>query len=384
MYKRRMQETLLYAHTKFPVITLTGPRQSGKTTLVKETFPEKKYISLEDLDNREFAFTDPRGFLQIYGEGSIIDEVQHAPNLFSYIQSYVDTHKRMGSFILTGSQHFLLLEKITQSLAGRTCVLQLLPLSLQELHPSPMASPFEVISKGFYPGLYEYDISPSFFYKSYLNTYVERDVRMLKNIKDLSTFKTFLYLCAGRIGQLLNMSSLGNDCGIDQETVKSWLSILEASYILFLLRPHHTNFNKRLIKQPKLYFYDTGLASYLLGIETAEDLMKHFARGPLFENYVALELIKKRYNNGKESNLFFWRDYTGHEVDFLIDCYTHLFPIEVKSAQTIVSSFFDGLIYWQKQAPEKKGCIIYAGTQEQSRSQISILPWNKVDSLEAL
>ena len=379
MYKRIMQKILLYACEKFPVITLTGPRQSGKTTLVKTTFPEKKYVSMEDMEDRDFAQNDPKGFLKTYENGAIIDEIQYVPNLFSYIQTHVDSTQKMGEFILTGSQQFLLIEKITQSLAGRSCVLQLLPLCIDELSPPMDASPFEYIFKGFYPGLYDRDINASLFYKSYMNTYIERDVRTLKNIKDLSKFKTFLQICAGRIGQLLNMSSLGNDCGTDQETVKSWLSILETSYILFLLRPHHANFNKRLTKQPKLYFFDTGLASYLLGLDTSQDLLKHFARGPLFENYVALELIKQRYNQGKESNLFFWRDHTGHEVDFIIDKHTRLIPLEAKSSQTSSSSFFKDIIYWQALAKEDKGYLVYAGIKEHLGSQISVLPWNKIN-----
>ncbi len=381
MYKRITQKVLLYASGKFPVITVTGPRQSGKTTLVRETFSEKKYVSLEDLDEREFAINDPRGFLKTYKGGTIIDEIQYAPNLFSYLQSHVDSSKVMAEFILTGSQHFLLIEKVTQSLAGRSCILQLLPLCIEELLPPPTASPFDFIYKGFYPALYQHSIDPSLFYKSYINTYVERDVRSLKNIKNLSLFKTFLHLCAGRIGQLLNLSSLGADCGIDQETVKSWLSLLETSYILFLLRPHHTNFNKRVTKQPKLYFYDTGLVSHLLGIETEEDLLRNYARGSLFENYVALELIKQRYNLGKESNLFFWRDHTGHEVDFIIEKPPQLIPIEAKSAQTLSSSFFEGLIYWQKIAKEDIGYLIYAGEKEKIQSKNIVLPWNKVASI---
>lgn len=383
MFKRTLENILREVSQKFPVITLTGPRQSGKTTLIKSTFSNYAYVSLEDIDNRQFAIEDPRGFLATYKNGVIIDEAQNAPQLFSYIQTHVDQSQKMGEFILTGSQQLLLAEKISQSLAGRACVLQLLPCSAGELSIDSSANLWDVLQKGFYPAIYDRSIEPTQYYKSYVNTYIERDVRSLSGIKDLSKFKTFLQLCAGRVGQLLNMSSLGGDCGIDQATVKSWISILEASYLVFLTRPHHQNFSKRLMKQPKLYFYDTGLLSYLLGIESPKELEIHFARGALFENYVALELLKERYHHGKEANLFFWRDHHGHEVDFICEQSSLLKAIEVKSSQTITSDFFKGLHYWKNLAGEKNPCfLVYAGNESQNRSDASVLPWTKVKTIQ--
>lgn len=381
MYRRDLTDILKYVSTKFPVVTLTGPRQSGKTTLVKEIFPDKKYITLEDFDTRNFATNDPRGFLNHCQGGAIIDEVQYVPTLFSYIQTHVDTSKIMGEFILTGSQHFLLTEKISQSLAGRTAILELLPCSISELPHSATKNLYELIWQGFYPGVHAQSIDPNIFYKSYLNTYVERDVRSITAIQDVSKFRTFLQLCAGRVGQVINMASIGNDCGIDQKTVRSWLSILETSYILFLLKPHHKNFNKRVIKQPKLYFYDTGLVAYLLGIESWQDITRHFARGALFENYVAIELIKKRFNQGREKNLYFWRDSHGVEVDFLLEVSSTLIPIEVKSSETLDVSLFKGIYHWQKFSGISTGYLIYAGSETQKRSNLQILPWYEISKI---
>jgi predicted AAA+ superfamily ATPase len=378
MFERLLYKTLLYASQKFPVVTLTGPRQSGKTTLVKTTFPDKDYVSLENIDTRLFAAEDPKGFLNQFKNGIIIDEAQHAPDLFSYIQTHVDHHKKMGEFILTGSQNILLSGKVSQSLAGRSAVLQLLPCTVSELKRKDDISPYSVIFKGFYPAVYDRDIDPTFYYKSYVNTYVERDLRSLINIKDLAKFRLFLQLCAGRTGQLINMSALGNECGVDHQTVAAWLSILEASYIIFLLKPHHKNFNKRLVKQPKLYFYDTGLACYLLGIESEKGASTHYAYGALFENYVMLELMKHRFNQGKDSNIYFWRDHHGKEIDCIIDYGIHLTAIEIKSAQTITSSFFDGLKYWSDLTEQKSCFLVYGGKEEQQRSLTHVLPWSNV------
>lgn len=381
MFDRHLKTTLLYAAQKFPVITLTGPRQSGKTTLVRSVFGNKGYVSLEDIDTRFFAKQDPRAFLASFPEGVIIDEAQHVPELFSYIQTRVDQNRVMGEFILTGSQNILLSQGIAQSLAGRAAILQLLPCTVDELNIAE-TDPYKVIFKGFYPAVYDRHIDPTFYYKSYVNTYVERDVRSLLNVKDLSKFHLFLQLCAGRIGQLLNASSLGAECGVNHLTVRSWLSILEASYILFLLRPHHKNFNKRLTKQPKIYFYDTGLAAYLLGVTNAETLRQHYARGSIFENYVATELIKARVNEGYESNLYFWRDNHGKEVDFIVDRGTGLEAIEVKSGQTLNDAFFTGLHYWSHLSPESGRHLIYGGNQRQGRSDgTSVWPWRQTDKL---
>jgi predicted AAA+ superfamily ATPase len=380
MFDRKLKEHLAYAAKKFPVVTLTGPRQSGKTTLVKHLFPNKSYVTLEDVDQRFFAKEDPRSFLKNFPHGAIIDEVQHVPDLFSYIQTRVDNNQVMGEFILTGSQNILLSQNISQTLAGRTAVLQLLPCTTEELNWRG-EDPYHLFFKGFYPAVHDRDIDPAVYYKSYVNTYVEKDVRNIINVKDLSKFHLFLQLCAGRIGQLFNASAIGSECGINHVTVKSWISILEASYVLFLLKPHHQNFNKRLTKQPKLYFYDTGLAAYLLGIESSEILSRHFVRGPIFENYVASELIKFRFNKGMESNIYFWRDHHGREVDFVIDKGTRLDAIEVKSAATITKSFFEGLNYWNSLSPDSHQYLIYGGEMHQDRSQIKVLPWKSAQQV---
>lgn len=376
MFERKLKEKLVYASKKFPVLTVMGPRQSGKTTLIQMTFPEKDYVSLEDLDNRSFALTDPKSFLNMYPHGAIIDEAQHAPDLFSYIQTRVDKNKVMGEFILTGSQNLLLSEKISQSLAGRTAILQLLPCQKVEC-AQESKNLYDLIFKGFYPAIYDRDIDPVLYYRSYLNTYVERDLKLMINIKDLSKFHLFLKLCAGRIGQLLNLSSLGNECGINDMTVRSWLSILEESYVLFLLKPHHMNFNKRLTKQPKIYFYDTGLACHLLSIESSKNLETHYIRGAIFENYVAIELLKERFNRGLDSNLYFWRDHNGKEIDFIIDRGSVLQAIEVKSSTTITDSFFKGLKYWHSLDELKNNdlFLVYGGDQVQKRGDIHIYPW---------
>ena len=311
MLKRRLARQVQQLAKKFPVVAITGPRQSGKTTLAKALFSDLPYVSLEDPDTRQYAIQDPRDFLQQYDQGAVIDEAQHAPDLFSYLQTHVDKSQENGRFILTGSQNFLLLEKINQSLAGRVAINKLLPLSLHELQTNKIAltTPEESIFRGFYPRLYtDKTLLPTEWYPNYIQTYLERDVRQIKNILDLSQFQLFLKMCASRVGQLLNLSSLANDCGINHNTAKSWIGLLEASYIIFLQRPYYQNFSKRLVKMPKLYFYDTGVACSLLGIREVEQVNTHFAKGALFENLIILELLKHRYNQGLENNLYFWRD----------------------------------------------------------------------------
>jgi len=375
--KRDLSESISKIALQFPVIIITGPRQSGKTTLVQNIFPEKAYISLEDLDTREFAEQDPRGFLSQYQDGAILDEVQRVPQLFSYIQGVVDKNQKMGEWILTGSQHFLLMESVSQSLAGRAAVLQLLPFSCKEIGYS--GDPFQLIIEGFYPKVRMQKVNFNQWYKNYMKTYIERDVRSLKNISNLSKFQLFLKLCAGRIGQLLNMSSLGSECGIDNTTVRSWLSILEASFVLFLLNPYHKNFNKRLVKQPKLYFYDTGLASYLLGIKNVEEFNLHFAKGALFENFVITEILKANLNAGEEANIFFWRDNHGHEIDLVLEKSNSLMPIEIKSGKTIQNNFFDGLNYWEK-LTNQTGYLVCASDSDQARKH-KIISWKNAHSL---
>lgn len=341
MFKRTLDPKLLALSKKFQVITLTGPRQSGKTTLVRTTFPNLPYVSLEEPDIRQIALSDPRGFLANYPEGAVLDEVQHVPELFSYIQSLVDGDRDI-QFVLTGSSNFLLMEKISQTLAGRTAILHLLPFSMAEL--SPNIPPFDryesLIFKGQYPRIYDRDIAPTDFYPSYIQTYVEKDVRMMKNIGDMNTFIRFVQLCAGRTGQLLNYACLASDAGISPNTAKAWLSILESSYIVYQLSPYHRNFNKRIMKSSKLYFYDTGVACSLLGIKDEDQVALHYMKGALFENLVINEYIKRSIHRGEKPEIYFWQDSQGKGIDCLLVDRENIVPIEIKAGKTMSSSFF--------------------------------------------
>ena len=348
MIKRRITDVLLEMAGSFPVVTITGPRQSGKTTLSQMTFPSKSYVSLEDLDTRQFAESDPRGFLGQYPEGAIIDEVQHVPSLLSYIQTIVDAQKTNGMFILTGSNQFEYIHSISQSLAGRTGMLKLLPFSFSEIYGNSDERIEDILYRGFYPRIFDQNINPEFFLSGYLETYVERDVRTLIKLKDLLQFHRFLQLCAGRTGQVINFSSLGNELGVTNKTIKHWISILEASYIIFLLQPYHRNFNKRITKSPKLYFLDIGLAVHLLGVEHPRQLISHPLRGELFETFVIGEFLKHRFNEGKRNNLFYFRDHVGNEVDLVLEIGSGPVPIEIKSSRTITPNFFKGLEYFKK------------------------------------
>lgn len=382
MYKRKAEKKIKSLAKVFPVLVITGPRQSGKTTVVKATFKDYDYFSLEDLDIRLFAKEDPRGFLSQNTKGMIIDEAQHVPELFSYIQTIVDKERLMGRFILTGSQNFLLLEKISQSLAGRVGIIQLLPFNLEELKTIKSAKDNvdAWIYKGFYPPVYDRKIDPTDFYPQYIQTYIDRDIRTLKNISDLSVFQRFVKLCSGRIGSILNINSLASDCGITFNTAKAWISLLETSYIIFLLRPHHVNFNKRLIKQPKLYFYDTGLACSLLGMQDLKQLKTHYLKGALFENLIISEYIKSRYNEGLSTNAFFWRDSIGNEVDLLIEEAEYIIPIEIKSGATVNSSFYDGLRYYCKlsEMDPAKSIIFYGGDRTFKSQNGKIVSWTNL------
>ena len=382
MILRTLEHKLIELSKKFPVISLTGPRQSGKTTLVRYVFSEYFYVSLEEPDTRLYAQSDPRGFLNNHPEGMIIDEVQQVPELFSYIQSIVDESNRVGQFILTGSQNFLLLEKISQSLAGRVAILKLLPFSLDELDRANLQHiHFEpVLLQGFYPRIYDKNIAAEDYYPNYIQTYLERDVRQIKNITDLNSFTRFLKLCAGRIGQLINLSALGQEAGITHSTAKAWISLMEASYILFLLHPHHRNYNKRLVKSPKLYFYDTGLACSLLGITQTKHLESHYLRGSLFENMIIADLYKSFTNIGQEPPISFWRDKTGHEIDLLIESGNDVKPIEIKSGLTISSDFFKNLNYFNNLSgqPARQSTLIYGGVRDQIWNDIQIRSWQKI------
>ena len=373
MINRNASHTLSLLASQFKAVAVTGPRQSGKTTLVRQVFPQKPYVNLENPDERSYASEDPRGFLANYPNGAILDEVQRVPALFSYLQQILDESTNKGLFILTGSNNFLLQENISQSLAGRVGYLFLLPLSLLEL-PLRLSSN-ELLFRGFYPDLYNTTTEIRLFYANYIRTYIELDVRLIKNISDLAAFERFLRLCAGRIGQLLNMSNLAADVGVDVKTVSSWLSVLETSFVIFRLQPYHESFNKRLVKMPKLYFNDTGLASALLGIEKHEQLVTHPLRGNLFENMVITEFLKYRYNQGKSNNLYFWRNNMGNEVDLIHVSAERRIPIEIKSGQTVSSDYLKGINYWHKISGNMGGLVIYDGKTIQQRSNdISIIP----------
>src|SRR5215210_7498060 len=396
MIQRVLETALKDVARQYPVVTLTGPRQSGKTTLVRETFPDHAYASLEEPDVREYALADPRGFLGQFADRVILDEVQRAPDLFSYIQSLVDREDVPGRYILSGSQNFLLLRSIGQSLAGRSAVLHLLPLSLAELagrQPFPLealgkeipgesreSSPdlMDVLFRGFYPRIHDKGLDPSTWHSGYYQTYIERDVREVLNVGDLEAFGRFVRLCAGRNGQLLNLSSLANDCGITHTTARRWISILEASFLVLLLRPYHANFGKRLIKSPKLYFLDTGLLCYLLRIQSPEDLRLHGSRGSIFESFVVADLLKNFLNRGREADLYFWRDSTGHEIDVVIDRGRERVAVEIKSAQTVAEDFFAGIDFWRKLVgdPEAPSALIYGGSRSFRRSGVAVQSWS--------
>ncbi|WP_132531780.1 ATP-binding protein [Pedobacter psychrotolerans] len=380
--KRQITHIIKKQQSKFPILALTGPRQSGKTTLLKELFKDYRYISLENPDIRAFATDDPNGFLNEYSENVILDEVQRVPSLFSYIQTKVDESKKMGQYILSGSQNFHLLNSITQTLAGRVALFKLLPLDFEELKAAELLEDDypQALFKGFYPAIFDRDIDPKVFYTNYIQTYVEKDVTELLNVKDLKAFRTFLGLCAGRAGQLLNISALANDCNISQPTAKAWLSILESSYLIFLLQPYHQNFNKRLVKSPKLYFYDTGLLCYLLGIRSADEIILNRLKGSLFENLILAELQKKNYHQYTHLDYYFWQDSNGNEIDILLKNYNGFDVFEIKATETISIKLFKQMDrFAELAAPEDvKKTLIYGGKQNQKRSKYQVQSWKDI------
>lgn len=380
---RVLGEKIAAATGSFPVISLMGPRQSGKTTLIRTLFPDYAYRNLENLDDRMAAEEDPRRFLKPHAaSGLIVDEAQKVPSLFSYLQGIVDESGKMGKFILTGSQNFLLLENITQSLAGRVALFNLMPFGMDELEIAELMpnDADQLIFTGGYPVLYDRPVGPPDYFPAYIQTYIERDVRSIKNIGDLSTFQRFVKLCAGRTGQLLNLSNLGSELGINYKTVRSWISVLEASFIVFLLQPHHRNFNKRIVKQPKLYFYDTGLLCALLDIQSPEQVSTHYLRGHLFENLVISEYVKHRLHLGMRSNAFFWRNSTGHEIDLLIETRRTLHAVEIKSGETLNNEFFKNLRYFKNISglPAESLFLVYGGERNQSRKHGQVVGWKNI------
>lgn len=370
----------------YPVVTVTGPRQSGKTTLVKMVFPEKEYLNLENPEVRRFAREDPRGFFAGIPEGAILDEVQRVPELLSYIMTIVDEAKENGMFILTGSAQFEMLDSITQSLAGRTALLRLLPFDLEEAYGNrdmQEVTVDEILYRGFYPRLFSQDLNPSEALSFYVETYLQRDVRAILNVKDLDAFERFLQICAGRTGQLVNLASMANDLGLSHNTIRSWLSVLKASYIIIFLRPFYSNIGKRIIKTPKLYFLDVGLAAYLLGIDGVQELRNHPLRGALFESLVVGEYLKHRFNAGKRENVYFFRDKTGNEVDLILESGRKIFAIEIKSSETFHSDFVKGLNFIKNLLPDtlKGQGVVYGGRLNQSRGDVQIVGFRDLPSL---
>ncbi|HMQ63168.1 MAG TPA: ATP-binding protein [Flavilitoribacter sp.] len=370
---------------KFPIISLTGPRQSGKTTLLRELFPEYRYISLENPDLHDFALEDPRRFLATYDQYVIFDEAQRVPHLFNYLQGKVDEDRITGQYILSGSQNYLLMERITQSLAGRVALFKLFPFSYAELRSSKLMpdSVEQAIFQGFYPRIYDQDLNPGDFYPNYLETYVQRDVQQLTAVQDLRLFRNFIRLCAGRIGQPLNYQTLASDTGISSVTAKAWVGILEASHVIFLLPPYFRNFAKRISKTPKLYFYDVGFAANLLKVSSPDDLIAHFARGNLFENLIIAEILKQRYQTEWSPELYYWRESNGREIDLLAERNGKIVAAEIKSSSTLNSSFFENLLFFKKYTAEMpvESYLLYGGEDRQDRSAAFVRGWNDLEGI---
>ncbi len=369
MIERLSSKNVKKLASMFKVVAVTGPRQSGKTTLVKSIFADKPYVNMETPVNRIYATDDPIGFLSQYPEGVILDEVQNVPHIFSYIQEIVDENKKPGMFILTGSNNFLLNKSISQSLAGRVAYVNLLPFSYPEI--KDITKDFDetdFILTGFYPPVYDQKIPFNLWYSNYIRSYLERDVRQIKNINNLIHFERFLRLIAGYTGQELNYHALSVDLGIDIKTVQSWIAILEQSFIVYLLKPYYKNYNKTIIKRPKLYFYDTGIVCSLLGITSKQILNSHPLKGAIFETFIVSEIVKFNNHVAGSNKFYYWRDKTGREIDLIIEKGNETIPVEIKSGKTVQDYFFKGIRYWLNLTENKKGYLVYAGTQPQKRS----------------
>jgi uncharacterized protein len=384
MIERNIVPVLQQLASRYPVITLTGPRQSGKTTLAKGLFFDKPYVTLEDPDTRRYAADDPRGFLAQYKQGAILDEIQRAPEIASYLQGMVDANPQPGRFILTGSHQFELMSQVSQSLAGRTAVLRLLPFTLAEVWrlrggAGDVELP-QTLLTGFYPRIHDRNLDPSQALSDYFATYVQRDLRQLAAVQDLHRFERFVRLCAGRTGQLLNLSSLGNDAGVTHTTARAWVDLLQTSYIVHLLPPWFTNTGKRLVKAPKLYFYDVGLACWLLGLRSAEQVARDPLWGGLFENFVIMEAMKDRLNAGETGEMYFYRDSEGNEVDLLLPTGGRMHAIEIKAGATVNPDYFKGLKTFAAHQPGafSGGCVVFGGMEGQSRSDWPVYSWRQL------
>ncbi len=379
MINRQLEHEIMTLTTEFPVIAILGPRQSGKTTLAKYLFSDYRYISFEDYDVRDFAEHDPRGFLERYDHHCIFDEIQRVPHIMSYLQTHIDAHDETGNFIITGSHNFFLMEQISQSLAGRVGITRLLPFSIEEISELSLSLE-QLIFSGFYPRIHDKGIRPRTFYKNYLETYIEKDIRQLKNITKIDQFRKFLYMLAGRAGQELNLSTLSEECGVSHNTLADWVSVLEASFIIYRIKPFHKNYNKRLVKRQKLYFYDTGLLCNLLGIRKKEELDYHFLKGSIFENFVINEFVKQKYNHDDPYELYFWRDNHKKEIDLILESGQQQLAVEIKSGKTFRDKFFEGLNYWQRMtgsAPEDL-YLIYSGNESFTRNNMHVTKWDDI------
>lgn len=379
MINRQLENEILQLKNEFPIVAILGPRQSGKTTISKKIFSNYKYVTLEDIDNREYATNDPRGFLETYNKNIIFDEIQRVPKLMSYLQSHVDKMNENGKIIITGSHNFLLMEQISQSLAGRVGITKLLPFSYKEISHLNLKIE-ELVFKGLYPRIYDQNIRPSVFYKNYISTYIEKDIRQLKQITKIDDFYRFIKILAGRTGQELNTNSLGDECGVSHNTIKEWISVLEASFLIFKLKPYHKNYNKRIVKNPKIYFTDTGLVCSLLGIRKPEEIDYHFLKGSLFETFIINEFIKSNFNYGENFDIYFWRDNHKKEIDLILDSGLDQYAFEIKSSKTIHEKFFDTMKYWESltQNNRDKMYVIYGGKENYKRNDFNVLGWNNL------